>query len=282
MTHPLLVEAIEDLFVPLLVFNNKQGTDAQLLKKYNEPSWNNPVIRYLDSSDKDLIPRKDLVLTVEDTAHRMSVALKNAKREVPAYLAAVAAPQKRNELETATFAMYCYWEGEAQLGAIDGVYSTRSAWRDGLEVVVLRYHPKEVAYKDLVEKALEFECASKIFAHSKEQLETAKSLAGSRAVFAKDAEAVRLASASDQRYYLAHSPLKYLPLCEFQKTKVNSSLRRQDDVTRHLSPRQLELAKKVIAKSKTDPTGFRQLKVPQNPNKMGEYLVELNHKLTSR
>ena len=47
-----MVEAIEDAFVPVVVFNNKGGKDAQLLKRFNEPSWNNPVVRFLDGSGK--------------------------------------------------------------------------------------------------------------------------------------------------------------------------------------------------------------------------------------
>lgn len=282
MTHPLLVEAIEDHFVPMLVFNNKPGTDAQLLKKYNEPSWNNPVIRYLDSADKDLVPRKELVLSVAETAQRMTLALEGAKREVPDFLRAVAAPSRGGEMETATFAMYCYWEGEAQLGAIDGVYSTRSAWRDGLEVVVLRYHPEEVSYKTLVEKAITFKCASKIFAHSKAQLETAKSVAGERVVYAKDPSNIRMAKGSDQRYYLNNSPLKYLPLCELQKTKVNASLRRQDDLTRHLSPRQQKLAARIVNTMKNNRRAFDDLQVPSDQNQLGEFLEQLNKKLAVR
>ena len=48
MSHPLVVEAIESAFVPLLIHNNKQGYDSQILKQFKEPSWNNPVIRYVD------------------------------------------------------------------------------------------------------------------------------------------------------------------------------------------------------------------------------------------
>ena len=106
MSHPLLVEAIEDQFVPFLVYNNKGGEDAKFLKHFREPSWNNPIIRYLDNAEKDLIPRKDLVLSVGETAQRMAAALKQAKREVPAYLSAVAAGTKSSQLATATFSMY--------------------------------------------------------------------------------------------------------------------------------------------------------------------------------
>jgi hypothetical protein len=105
MTNPLLVEAIEDQFVPVLVYNNKKS-DEKLLAHFKEPSWNNPVIRYLDAQENDLTPRKELVLTVPKTAQRMVDSLRSANIEIPSWLEAVAAPARQNEFEQATFAMY--------------------------------------------------------------------------------------------------------------------------------------------------------------------------------
>jgi len=45
LSHPLIAEAIETLFVPVAIYNNKGGSDAKVLKYYNEPTWNNPVVR---------------------------------------------------------------------------------------------------------------------------------------------------------------------------------------------------------------------------------------------
>lgn len=76
-----IVKSIETDFVPLLIHNNSSGRDADLLKKYNEPSWNYQVIRFLDSEGKDLIPRKDRVWTKEALVPRMLAALKKANRK---------------------------------------------------------------------------------------------------------------------------------------------------------------------------------------------------------
>ena len=120
-----MVEAIEDLFVPVLVYNNK-SSDSALLKKFNEPSWNNPIVRFLNGSGSDLIPRKSGVWTIGPMAARMVATLKAANREVPSYLSNLAIDP--SSLETATFAMSCYWTGEARLGAIDGVMTTTAGW----------------------------------------------------------------------------------------------------------------------------------------------------------
>ena len=70
LSHPLMVEAIEELFVPVLVFNNRKGKDAILLERFSEPSWNNPVVRYLDPAGKDLIERKANSIDQRDHGNR--------------------------------------------------------------------------------------------------------------------------------------------------------------------------------------------------------------------
>ena len=87
LTNPRLVEAIEDEFIPMLVYNNRQGgMDQKLLKNFKEPAWNYQVIRFLNADGKDVIPRKDRVWTTSGVASRMIEALMAANRPVPEYL----------------------------------------------------------------------------------------------------------------------------------------------------------------------------------------------------
>ena len=58
LSNPLLVEAIETQFTPLLIHNNKPGRDAEVLKRFGEPAWNYQVVRFLDPAGKDIIPRR--------------------------------------------------------------------------------------------------------------------------------------------------------------------------------------------------------------------------------
>lgn len=90
LTNPLLVEAIEDEFLPVLVFNNRGGTDQQLLDRYDEPSWNYQVVRFLNAKGQDIIPRKDRIWTTSGIAKRMIDALKATHRQVPKYLQTLA------------------------------------------------------------------------------------------------------------------------------------------------------------------------------------------------
>ncbi len=87
LTHPSLVEAIENEFYPVLVYNNRSGgMDEILLKRFNEPAWNYQVIRFLDAEGRDIIPRKDRIWTLSGVASRMVEALTSANRPVPKYL----------------------------------------------------------------------------------------------------------------------------------------------------------------------------------------------------
>lgn len=106
MTNPLIVEAAEELFVPVLIYNNKKGNDEMLLKHFKEPSWNNPVIRYMNHQEQDLVPRKELVLTAAETASRMAASLRKNDTEIPTWLEAIAVPAKAKQLHKATFSMY--------------------------------------------------------------------------------------------------------------------------------------------------------------------------------
>lgn len=258
LSHPIAVAAAEAEFVPVAVANNVPGPDAAVLKRFREPAWNNPVVRFLDAAENDLIPRKDGEYTVGFLLPRMAKALEAAKRPVPQYLklaAAEAAPQKP---ETAAFAMYCYWEGEAKLGALDGVVGTRIGELRGAETVEVTFDAAVLDYGSLVKKALELDCAHRVFARTDDQLKTAKALAGNRAVRTDDA----LDTRTQQQYHLAHYPQYHaLPLTAAQATRANALIaagRWPDEV---LSPKQLEL-KARFAKLKPDEQKALKLPAP--------------------
>ena len=87
LTDPLLVKAIEDEFIPVLVYNNRMGgNDEELLRRFGEPGWNFQVIRFLDADCRDIIPREDKVWTLAGVAARMIETLNVVGRTVPVYL----------------------------------------------------------------------------------------------------------------------------------------------------------------------------------------------------
>ncbi len=278
LTHPLMVEAIEDNFHPLLVYNNRQGEDATILKKFGEPSWNNPVVRLLDAEQKDLIPRQDRVWTRGGISALMTQALKAAKRPVPKYLAMLAAEESSRE--KATFAMYCYWSGEAKLGRLPGVFTTSAGWMEGLEVVELEYDPKRISYDRLVKEASSMECASRVFTHGQQQHDAAIALLGKN--LTRPAGKSRPAKDSDRKYFLKKSSLRYLPLTSVQATKVNAALGNKEDWQTWLSPRQIKLAAKVSNFLKEHPQGLRDFAPTHEPEELADYQSRLERFLEEK
>ncbi|MDG1054249.1 MAG: thioredoxin family protein [Flavobacteriaceae bacterium] len=57
LSSPVIIKTIETHFIPLAIFNNKPGKDNAILKRYGEPSWNNPVVRIVDAKGENLIWR---------------------------------------------------------------------------------------------------------------------------------------------------------------------------------------------------------------------------------
>lgn len=224
LTHPLLVEAIEDEFEPVLVYNNKSGgKDAQLLKRFEEPAWNFQVIRFLSADGSDVIERKDRIWTLEAVAARMVEALAASGRDVPNYLKGLAPKQKP---ATAAFAMHCFWTGEHELGKIDGVVSTEAGWLDGHEVTLVRYLPEEIDLPALARRAAAVKCARKVYVDSPAERRNLAGLDGLKLEVGEIGTGYRAAKASDQSKQIEALDLdKIRGLTELQRTKLNSLLR---------------------------------------------------------
>ncbi len=228
LTHPLMVEAIEELFVPLTIFNNKGGKDKEILQRYGEPSWNNPVVRFVDANGEDLTPRIAGNYTPLNLLRNMKQVLFNSGTVVPEYMnlleqeLAISNPNKVGE---AYYQMYCFWTGEKQLGKVDGVINTESGFMGGHEVVKVTYNPDDVSVKQL----------DKVGNSNKFERVPEKSN-------------YRVAS-NDVHYYLKNSQYQYLPLSEIQKTKINSALGSNASPNMYLSPKQLQWLASMDSKS---------------------------------
>ncbi len=278
LSQPLLVEAIETEFVPVAIHNNRPGRDAGVLQRYGEPSWNNPVVRFVDSTGRDLIARKDGVWAPAGIARRMIEALEAAKRPVPPYLrlaAAEAAAAEPGGAATVTLAVHCFWEGETRLGALEGVITTRAKWHDGREVVEVSFDPRTLSLGRLIAQASESHCADRVYVTDPSQLETAGEQGSVLASPAEDAPA------SDQKYQLRHSNLDYLPLTPMQATKVNAALGLGENPRRWLSPRQIDLAQQIDAALARNPNALAVLARPASFDSLSSYEAALRAALAA-
>lgn len=219
LSHPLMVEAIEDLFVPLAIFNNKGGKDREVLNKYNEPSWNNPVVRIVDQRGADVVTRIGNDYSAITLYRRMKEALLKKGKTLPEYftlLEGELAINVNSNLKEKCYKMYCFWTGEKQFGKLDGVLSTKSGFSNHAEVVKVTYDPAKISEKSL------------------------DSYANQNSSYLVDnSNDYRLAK-NDLHYYLKHTSYRFLPLTEVQKTKINSALGYRKPTEKYLSPQQLK------------------------------------------
>jgi len=87
------------------------------------------LIRILDETGRDLIPRRTGVWTPHEIGARMIESLTAAGRPVPGYLQDAVDELAPRRARTLTFAMHCFWTGEVALGGPTPslrVYSRRS------------------------------------------------------------------------------------------------------------------------------------------------------------
>ena len=235
LTSPLLVEAIEDEFLPVLVYNNRGGEDRKLLDRYNEPAWNYQVVRFLNANGDDIIPRKDRVWSVGGIASRMIEALRTANRPVPKYLETVAIENDPQNHAVGAFAQHCFWSGEANIGKVDGVISTEAGWFDNREVTRVVYNKKRLSLQSLATQARSTNSALCVYAPGSETSDLTGFSSGQLD------KSYRKAKASDQKKQISRwRGAERIPgLTEMQKTKINAFITvSRAEALSWLSPRQ--------------------------------------------
>lgn len=206
LSAPAVVKSIEENLVPLLIHNNKGGKDLEILKLYQEPSWNYQVVRFLDSEGKDLIPRKDRVWTALELNQRIETALHKAGKP-----AAAAAPKT----ERLAISQSCFWTGEMKIGAIEGVTRTEAGFFDGAEVTMVDYDPVKISTAEIYAQAKRGGVGTSAYLEDPSKLPSAKKLTS----------AYRAAPADDQKKQIQQTAFQKLILSPEQATKVNAFAR---------------------------------------------------------
>ncbi len=215
LQHPLIVEAIETLFVPVAIFNNKGAKDAEVLKQYGEPAWNNPVVRIVDAKGNNIVERLPNFKSRAQITSGMIAALQATNRVVPNYLLLLDEELRAQEspVATVTYQTACFWSGEGLFGEQPHIVSTEAGWQDGAEVVRVKYASTGNASEVLAKAA---------------KTKGYKQVDNGR--FRIDAE---------PKYYLSRSAYADVPMTELQAARVNSLIGKRQSPNHLLSPRQL-------------------------------------------
>lgn len=227
LSHPLIVECVEDNFIPLAIFNNHKGHDWEILSKFKEPSWNNPVVRIVSTSGQDVTPRLTGQYSSLGLVNTILQALDERSIVTPKYLQLLY--EELQPSEELVLGMYCFWSGEKVIGNLRGVTHTEAGYMGGHEVVKIKYDPNYTDIDEIITSAKSNNCADIAFVESNNQL---KSTIDIKPIskYRKDKE---------DKYYLIHSKYRYLNLSPGQATKVNSYLGQGLNPEEWLSPRQL-------------------------------------------
>ena len=222
LSNPLMVEAIENSFVPLAIYNNKGGKDREILNQFNEPTWNNPVVRIINTKGKNVVKRVAGDYSAKTLQKRMVEALNSYGKTIPDYLKLLGQELgATGNSKEKYFKMYCFWTGEKQLAKVDGVLSTESGFMNG-EVVKVTYDAALVNEEDL------------------------ESYAKSNSFRPVDKSKTYRPASNDIHYYLKHTDYKYVPLTELQQTKINSAVGSGKSGDIYLSPKQREWFSKIL------------------------------------
>ena len=175
----------------MAIFNNKGGKDEQVLKLFNEPAWNNPAVRIIDTKQKELAPRLYGYYSDRALIRTMITALKENHSTIPGYLEVVSNETAASKRDTLYFAMACFWSGEARLGQMDGVVATRPGFLEGREVVEVTYDPTELRLEELITTALAHHYADHVFCLSKNQFQVAQKTSPQQASLTRSKNAPR-------------------------------------------------------------------------------------------
>lgn len=216
LSHPLMVEFIENEFVPLAIFNNRPGKDSDILAMYNEPSWNNPVAHFVDDIGRDIIPR------LADNYHPLGMydklieVLEGLRKPVPKYAVLLGEDlkMKYGRLKTTLYETPCFWSGETSLALHPAVKYTEAGKIGIAEVVMVHFNDSQASLSELDSLAAE-EGFFQIGGHENYKMD------------------------GRPQYYLSKSPFRYLPLSKAQRAQINVAIPYERQPVDYLSPRQL-------------------------------------------
>ena len=214
LTQPLMVEMIADRFVPVAIFNNHPGLDAEILRRYDEPSRNNPVVRFLGRDGAELLPKLNDRYDALGLHEKIIAVLEMLGDDVPQYFRLLGRDLlvENGLSESVTYTTPCFWSGETSLAGHPAVITTDAGWVDGEEVVQVQFDPREVSRRDLDAYAR---------VEGFDPINTGR--------FELDRE---------PQFYLRKNAARHLPLTPAQRTRINLAVPYRDPLTDILSPQQ--------------------------------------------
>ncbi len=223
LSHPLMVEFIENEFIPLAIYNNKPGADRSILTLYNEPSWNNPVVHFINDKGQDIIPKLANNYQPLSMYNKMVEVLKKLGNPIPRYAILLGEDLKieYGNLKSSIYETPCFWSGETSMALHPAVKYTEAGWINNSEVVKVFFDDSQVSLTEL------------------------NSYAINEGFFVIDDHRGYKIDERPQ-YYLSKSSFRYLLLSKAQRSQINVALPYGRQPEHYLSPKQAAMYQDVL------------------------------------
>lgn len=214
LSLPLMVDLIEECFVPVAIFNNVDGTDAEVLAQFGEAAWNNPVSYFLSGTGDVIGSKLANRYNALSMLAKITETLRSMGRDIPGYAELLRADLlvEQGLSRKVVFETPCFWSGETTLAQHPAVLTTLAGWIGGEEVVEVAFDPEHAEAATLTAYA--------------------------------EREGFRLANQrgfrgdEDPQYYLSKTRFALLPLSPAQRTRINLDIPYKTSPERNLSPSQ--------------------------------------------
>ncbi|SEC94643.1 Thioredoxin-like [Tenacibaculum sp. MAR_2009_124] len=235
LSHPLMVELIESKFVPLAIFNNIKGKDREVLEYYGEATWNNPVVRIVNTNGKDIVEKLSNNYNPLSLYNKMEMVLLQLGSQILPFMKIVEDELILNygNIGEVIYETPCFWSGETSLIQYNGVLTTEAGWVGYKEVVKVQFNKELTSLEKLNEYALD---QGFYLIDSVENYRIDKT----------------------PQYYISKSNYKYLPLSPVQRARINKAIPYKDNPSQYLSSKQLDIYKNISNTNKLGEDIYKQ------------------------
>jgi hypothetical protein len=244
LSHPLVVEAIESLFIPLAIYNSEPNRDTDMLAKLSENSSNQTVIRIVNSRGTDLTERVVDNLTMDGI---LSAIIESLSGETPQYVEILYEEYKiPQNTESAIFPVHCFWAGEVELGPSRGILQTIPGKVGEREAIQVVFDSNVTSYRKLLEESHTFGLCKDAYYSNENQRKVAEEMFGDKGV----KRSGKFVPDRTPKYYLSQTSYESVPMTDRQAILVNSDLFFKEDPKARLSPRQIQMFEFIESESK--------------------------------
>ena len=185
----------------------------------------------------------------------------------------LATNQNNSQTASATFSMYWYWTGEATLGRVPGVLSSKIGHLSGSEIVEVEYDPAQTNLQEMVAALKKKNSFYSVVVEDEAEKEKAGKLVRKDEIKANGKEPHFIESKYSLR--TRHADLYYLDLTEAQAIALNSWSYFGSKMPSVLTETQKALRKRIKAKMQEKrPNGLLPVRAGEGLIKYRKELLE--------